>query len=76
MDMCRPVFDLDRCPITATQIRLCLMYIALPWVVRAGAAWRLLPDDFPPWEAVYQQTQRWLHVALRSIQNYNRMLSA
>jgi transposase len=30
------------------------------WIVRAGAPWRMLPHDFPPWEAVYQQTQRWL----------------
>src|SRR3712207_4277035 len=22
--------------------------------------WWMLPHDFPPWEAVYQQTQRWL----------------
>ena len=34
---------------------------ALRWIVRAGAPWRLLPTDFLPWEAVYQQTQRWLH---------------
>jgi transposase len=27
--------------------------------VRAGASWRILPHDFPPWEAVYQQTRRW-----------------
>jgi transposase len=33
---------------------------ALRWMVRAGAPWRLLPTNFPPWEAVYQQTQRWL----------------
>ena len=33
---------------------------ALRWIVRAGAPWRLLPTNFPPWEAVYQQTQRWL----------------
>jgi transposase len=26
----------------------------------AGSPWRYLPHDFPPWEAVYQQTQRWL----------------
>ena len=38
-----------------------LMFNALRWIVRAGAPWRLLPNDFPPWEAVYQQTQRWLH---------------
>jgi transposase len=30
------------------------------WLARAGAAWRMLPNDLPPWEAVYQQTQRWL----------------
>lgn len=36
------------------------VFDALRWLVRTGAAWRYLPDDFPPWEAVYQQTQRWL----------------
>lgn len=34
------------------------MFNALRWIVRAGAPWRLLPNDFPPWELVYQQTQR------------------
>jgi transposase len=36
------------------------VFNALRWMVRAGAPWRMLPNDFPPWEAVYQQTQRWL----------------
>ncbi|MBB5866517.1 IS5 family transposase [Xanthomonas sp. 3058] len=36
------------------------MFNALRWIARAGAPWRLLPNDFPPWEAVYHQTQRWL----------------
>jgi len=36
------------------------LFNALRWIARAGAAWRLLPTNFPPWEAVYQQTQRWL----------------
>ncbi len=36
------------------------MFNALRWMARAGAPWRLLPNDFPPWEAVYQQTERWL----------------
>jgi len=30
------------------------------WVVRAGASWRMLPHDLPPWYTVYQQTQRWI----------------
>jgi len=36
------------------------VFNALRWIVRAGAPWRLLPTNFPPWDAVYQQTQRWL----------------
>jgi transposase len=36
------------------------VFNALRWMVRAGAPWRMLPNDFPRWEAVYQQTQRWL----------------
>ena len=28
--------------------------------MRTGSAWRYMPHDLPPWEAVYQQTQRWL----------------
>jgi transposase len=28
------------------------------WLVRAGAAWRTLPHELPPWSAVDQQAQR------------------
>jgi transposase len=36
------------------------LFNALRWIVRAGAPWRLLPHEFPPWHAVYEQTRRWL----------------
>jgi transposase len=36
------------------------VYNALRWMVRTGAQWRMLPNDLPPWEAVYQQARRWL----------------
>src|SRR3954463_16790747 len=36
------------------------VFNALRWMVRSGSPWRYLPGDFPPWEAVYQQCQRWL----------------
>jgi transposase len=36
------------------------VFNALRYVVRSGTPWRMLPHDLPPWEAVYQQTQRWL----------------
>jgi transposase len=32
----------------------------LRWVVRTGSPWRYMPHDLPPWEAIYQQTQRWI----------------
>jgi transposase len=36
------------------------VFNGLRWIVRTGASWRMMPHDVPPWEAVYQQTQRWL----------------
>jgi transposase len=36
------------------------VFNALRWIVRAGAPWRMLPHEFPVWEVVYQQTQRWI----------------
>jgi putative transposase len=32
---------------------------ALFYKVRGGAAWRMLPHDFPPWETVYGFFSRW-----------------
>jgi transposase len=36
------------------------VFNAMRWVVRTGSPWRYLPHDLPPWEAVYQQSRRWL----------------
>src|SRR6185437_4154432 len=36
------------------------VFNAARWIVRAGAPWRLLPTNFPPWPIVYQQTRRWM----------------
>ena len=30
------------------------------YVARSGCPWRLLPNDFAPWAAVYQQMRRWI----------------
>jgi transposase len=40
------------------------MFNALRYVVRTGIPWRWLPNDFPPWEAVYAQAQRWLQAGV------------
>jgi transposase len=36
------------------------VFNGLRWVVRTGSPWRYMPNDLPPWEAIYQQTRRWL----------------
>jgi transposase len=36
------------------------VYNALRWVVKTGSQWRYLPNDLPPWAAVYQQARRWV----------------
>lgn len=32
----------------------------LRYLVRYGVAWRAMPNDLPPWAAVYQQAVRWM----------------
>ena len=36
------------------------VFNGLRWIVRAGSSWRMMPHYLPPWDVVYQQTQRWL----------------
>ncbi len=36
------------------------MLDACIYVLRSGCSWRMLPKDFPPWDAVYRTFRRWL----------------
>lgn len=36
------------------------VFNGLRWILRAGAPWRMMPNDLPPWHTVYQRTQRWI----------------
>ena len=40
------------------------VFDGLRWMVRSGSPWRYLPNDFPRWDVVYQQTQRWLRAGV------------
>lgn len=40
------------------------VYNGLRYIVRSGATWRMMPNDLPPWEIVYQQTQRWVNAGV------------
>ena len=41
------------------------------WVVRTGAAWRDLPEEFGPWETVHSRYRRW-----RKAGTWQRILGA
>ena len=53
---------LDLLPEDAGQreFRLREVFNGLRHVIRSGCPWRMVPNDLPPWAAVYQQAQRWL----------------
>ena len=36
------------------------VFNGLRFILKTGAPWRWMPNDLPPWAAVYQQAQRWL----------------
>uniref|UniRef100_UPI0038CFCC50 transposase n=1 Tax=Komagataeibacter europaeus TaxID=33995 RepID=UPI0038CFCC50 len=36
------------------------LFNGLRYVIRYGIAWRAMPNDLPPWSAVYQQSRRWM----------------
>jgi transposase len=40
------------------------VFNGLRWLIRAGAPWRMMPNDLPPWYTVYQQTQRWINAGV------------
>lgn len=40
------------------------VFNGLRWIIRAGAPWRLMPNDLPPWETIYQQSQRWIRAGV------------
>ncbi len=36
------------------------LFNGLRYVIRYGIVWRAMPNDLPPWSAVYQQSRRWM----------------
>jgi transposase len=57
---CAPYLTLMREDAPQREHALRELFNGLRWFVRAGCPWRMMPNDLPPWAAVYQQTQRWL----------------
>jgi transposase len=40
------------------------VFNGLRWIVRTGAQWRWMPHDLPPWNVIYQQSQRWMRAGV------------
>lgn len=59
-EFCAPYLTLMNEEAPQREYPLREVFDALRWLVRSGAPWRYLPGDFPPWHAVYDQTQRWV----------------
>jgi transposase len=36
------------------------VFNALRYIAKTGCHWRMLPNDLPPWQVVYQQMRRWI----------------
>ena len=37
---------------------------AIFYILRAGCSWRLLPNDFPPWQTVYSHFRDWQNLGI------------
>ena len=57
---CAPYLTLMREDAPQREHSLRDLFNGLRWFIRAGCPWRMMPNDLPPWQAVQQQTQRWL----------------
>lgn len=59
-DFVAPYLTLMREDAPQREYGLREVFNGLRYIVRGGASWRMVPNDLPPWEIVYQQTQRWI----------------
>ncbi len=59
-EFCAPYLTLMKEDAPQRKHSLRDLFNGLGWFLRAGCPWRMLPNDLPPWQAVQQQTERWL----------------
>jgi len=55
-----PYLTLMREDVPQREHTLREVFNGLRYFVRGGQAWRMLPNDLPPWDVVYGQTRRWM----------------
>ncbi len=57
---CAPYLTLMNEEAAQRKHALRTVFNGLRYMVRAGCPWRMLPHDLPPWQAIQQQTLRWI----------------
>ncbi len=57
---CAPYLTLMKEDAPQRKYLLRTLFNGLRYMVRAGCPWRMLPHDLPPWQAIQQQTLRWI----------------
>jgi transposase len=57
---CAPYLTLMKEDAPQRKYALRTLFNGLRYMVRAGCPWRMLPHDLPPWQAIQQQTLRWI----------------
>ena len=57
---CAPYLTLMKEDVPQRKYALRTLFNGLRYMVRAGCPWRMLPHDLPPWQAIQQQTLRWI----------------
>ena len=62
-----PYLLLSREDSRSRQHSLRELFNGVRYIVRTGNQWRFMPNDLPPWPAVYQQMQRWLQAGVFEI---------
>ena len=59
-DLIRPILEKNKSPKgRKSKYGKRKMINAIFYLIRSGCSWRLLPHDFPPWQAVYAQFMAW-----------------
>jgi transposase len=64
MGVCPPYVTLMTADTPQCTYSLREVFNGVRWIAPAGASWRMMPNDLPPWEAVDQQTQRWVNAGV------------
>jgi transposase len=63
-EFCAPYLTLMDPEAPQRKHHLRALFNAVRYVAKTGVQWRYLPADFPPYDAVYQQSRRWMRAGV------------